>query len=207
MKLYLSSFHLGNDPEKLRNLIGANKRASIINNALDCCGDTERVRNSKQQEIEDLNGLGLEPEDLDLRRYFGQQSKLRTKLSEYGLVWVRGGNSFVLRRAMVQSGFDEIIKDLLKGNSMVYGGYSAGVCVITPTLKGTELVDDPNVVPEGYGKEIIWDGVGLVDYCFAPHYKSDHPESSLVDKMVEYFVKNKMPFKTLRDGEVIIETS
>ena len=56
-------------------------------------------------------------------------------------------------------------------------------------------------------KEIIWDGVGLVDYCFAPHYKSDHPESSLVDKMVEYFVENKMPFKTLRDGEVIIETS
>lgn len=207
MKLYLSSFHLGNDPQKLKDLVGANKKAAIINNALDCYGNTDRVRSSKQQEVNDLAGLGFSPEDLDLRQYFGKQEELRTKISEYGLVWVRGGNSFVLRRAMRESGFDEIIKDLSKGDSLVYAGYSAGVCVITPTLKGTELVDDPDIIPEGYKNEIVWDGIGLINYSFAPHYHSDHPESQAVDKLVEYYIENKMLFKALSDGEVIIDST
>lgn len=207
MKLYLSSFHLGNDPQKLRDLVGVNKKAAIINNALDCYGNTDRVNSSKRQEIDDLTGLGFSPEDLDLRQYFGQLEKLKSKISEYGLVWVRGGNSFVLRRAMRESGFDEIIKLLSKGNSLVYAGYSAGVCVITPTLKGTELVDDPNIIPKGYKNETIWDGIGLINYSFAPHYHSNHPESQAVDKLVEYYIENNMPFKTLSDGEVIIDST
>ncbi len=207
MKLYLSSFHLGNDPQKLKDLVGANKKAAIINNALDCYGDTDRVKNSKQQEIDDLTGLGFNPEDLDLRNYFGKQKELRAKMSEYGLVWVMGGNSFVLRRAMKESGFDEIIKDLSHGDSLVYAGYSAGVCVITPTLKGAELVDDPNIILEGYKNQTIWDGIGLINYSFAPHYHSNHPESPAVDKLVEYYIENNMPYKALHDGEVIISST
>ena len=204
MKLYLSSFHLGKDPQKLKNLVSNNKRAAVINNALDCYGNTDRVRKSKQQELDDLKGLGLSPEDLDLRRFFGKQEELRTKISEYGLVWVRGGSSFVLRRAMKESGFDEVLEGLSFGDSLVYAGYSFGVCVITPTLRGVELVDDPNVIPEGYRKEIIWDGVGLVNYSFAPHYHSNHPESEAVDKLVQYYIENNMPFRALRDGDVIV---
>ena len=37
-----------------------------------------------------------------------------------------------------------------------------------------------------------------------PHYKSDHPESEDIDKEVEYCDKNNIPYKTLRDGEVMI---
>jgi dipeptidase E len=47
--------------------------------------------------------------------------------------------------------------------------------------------------------------VGLIPHSLAPHYQSAHPESALIDSVVAYFMANDMPFKTLRDGEVIID--
>ncbi|MDO8497600.1 MAG: Type 1 glutamine amidotransferase-like domain-containing protein [bacterium] len=206
MKLYLSSYHLGNHSEKLKAMIGANKKAAVILNAMDFIQDPVKREESMRQELDDLKNLDLQPEELDLRTYFGKADELRLKLKEYGLVWVRGGNCFVLLRAMEESGFNKIIKEYRGKDELVYGGYSAGVCVITPTLKGTELVDDPVILPIGYKNQTIWDGVGLIHYSVAPHYHSNHPESEAINKTVEYFIENKMLFRTLKDGEVIIES-
>jgi dipeptidase E len=152
----------------------------------------------------DLKNIGLEPVDLDLRNYFGKSNELKQALSNFDLVWVKGGNAFVLRRAFHLSGADEIIKELLANDAIVYGGYSAGVDMLTPSLHGTELVDNPNVIPEGYDPEIIWECLNILPYAVAPHYKSDHPESADVDKSVKYLIDNHMPFMALRDGEVIV---
>ncbi len=115
-----------------------------------------------------------------------------------------GGNTFVLKRAYEQSGFDLIVKEMLTKDEIVYGGYSAGVVILSPSMKGLEIVDDPNIVPEGYTPEFNWNGLGLVNYSIAVHYRSDHPESALVEKEVEYLEKNNISYKTLRDGEVIV---
>lgn len=203
MKLYLSSDRLGNAPEKLVELVSNNKNVAVIANAMDFVENLEREESVKR-EIEDLRNLGLFPEEIDLRDYFGKQKELSKKLNDYGAVWVRGGNTFVLNRAMIQSGFDKLIRERNNDQTFVYAGYSAGVCVLTPTLHGLELVDYPNIVPEGYSPEIIWEGLGIVDFSLAPHYRSDHPESERIEKVVEYFIKHKMPFKTLHDGEVIV---
>jgi len=204
MRLYLSSYKIGNSPDRLQKMVGKNKKTAIICNALDVYNDLERRKESEQNEIRDLNALGFDAEIFDLRNYFNNNSSLKDDLSKYGLVWVRGGNSFVLRRAMKQSGFDKVIVDMLKNDEIVYGGYSAGVCVLAPSLIGLDLVDDKDTVPDKYGKEIIWDGLKIIDYSFAPHYKSDHPESEMVNKQVDYLIENKILFKALRDGEVII---
>jgi dipeptidase E len=76
--------------------------------------------------------------------------------------------------------------------------------VAGPTLRGAHLVDSTDAMAAGYVDTNIWDGLNLVPYCIAPHYKSDHPDSSGVDAMVEYFLANKLPFVALRDGEVMI---
>jgi len=115
-----------------------------------------------------------------------------------------GGNVFLLRRAMEQSSFDKLIIDMLKDNSIVYGGFSAGSCVTGKTLHGIELVDNPNDVTEGYNSEIIWDGLGLIDFSIVPHYKSDHKESTEVEKVVDYYNAHNMPYKTLSDGDAIV---
>jgi dipeptidase E len=204
MKLYLSSYRLGNDPQKLVAMVGKNKKTALIANATDYYG--KEIRDQKVKEgIESLKGLGFEPEEINLRDYFGKSEKLTEKMSEFGLVFVRGGNAFLLRRGFAESGFDKWLRSQKGNKELVYAGYSAGVCVLSPSLEGLEIVDDPNIISDGYKPEVIWEGVGLIDFAFAPHYMSDHPESKNVTKEVEYYKKNKVKFKALRDGEVIIQ--
>jgi dipeptidase E len=204
MKLYLSSYHIGDEPQKLVDLVGNNKKAAVIPNALDFSTDIDRRKASMQREIDDLKKLGLEPEEVDLRKYFGKPDELSKKLSDYGMIWVRGGNVFTLRRAYKQSGMDDWLKGQKDNKELVYAGYSAGVCVLSDTLKGLEIVDDPNIIIEGYPKETIWEGLGIIDFAFVPHYQSNHQESEAVNKTVEYYVKNGIEYKALHDGEAIV---
>jgi dipeptidase E len=203
MRLYLSSFRNGNKPEKLLGLLGEGRRTAIIHNAQDFLPDDERAA-KLTEEIDRLRSIGLDPVEVDLRDYFDKPDQLKDVLAGFDLVWARGGNAFVLRRAFKQSGADGVIADLLKSDAVAYGGYSAGIDMLTPSLHGAELVDKPSLVPEGYHDEIIWDCLGLLPYAIAPHYKSDHPESADIDKCVEYLINHHILFIALRDGEVIV---
>ncbi|HLD85169.1 MAG TPA: Type 1 glutamine amidotransferase-like domain-containing protein [archaeon] len=204
MKFYLSSYKIGNEPEKLKQLV-SNGKIGYISNALDfSSANKERRKKHIESDITDLRNLGLEVELLDLKAYFGKQSGLKKKIDKLGEVFVSGGNTFVLRQAMKLSGFDKIFKQLVKRKDFLYAGYSAGICVLAPDLKALKIVDDPKDKPYRQVKQTIWKGLGFLDYIILPHYKSNHPESADIDKEVEYCKKNKIPFKTLRDGEVII---
>ncbi len=199
---------MGSEPGKLAELVGGNKQVAVVANALDFSADLERKDRSVRREIDALSELGLVAEQLDLRDYFGAGSDLRERLSKYGVMWVMGGNSFILRRAMRQSGLDVILEGyraLRGGREFVYAGYSAGIVVVAPTLRGIELMDDPEVIPDRYDAEIVWDGLGFVTYSLVPHYRSDHPESGAADIAARYFRDNGIGFKAIRDGEVIIE--
>lgn len=73
-----------------------------------------------------LRQLGYTPEVLDLREYAGREAELERKLAEFPLVWVRGGNTFVLRAQFARSGADRALPRLLAADALVYAGYSAG---------------------------------------------------------------------------------
>lgn len=206
MRLFLSSFRFGNVPQELVRLTGDNKQAVIIVNACDELPEADRQIRVRQ-EVALLHELGFNSTEIDLRRYFNnsqQQAELNNLLTAAGLVWVRGGNSFVLRRAMKASGFDVLITDLLNRDAIVYGGYSAGACVLSPSLKGIDMVDNPHVVPAGYDPAIVWEGLALIPYAVVPHYKSILPESEAVDRLVEYYINHHVLFKALRDEEVVV---
>jgi len=205
MKLFLSSYRLGNEPEKLRKLFSENRKIAVIGNAMDFVDNLIREEKINESFVE-LKNIGLLPEEIDLRKYFGKQKELNNRLNNLGGVYVRGGNTFILRRAMLESGFDNLIKEKTKDPNFVYSGYSAGICVLSPTLRGIEFVDDPNNIPERYESEVVWEGLDIIDDILVPHYKSDHPESGMVDKEIEHYIKNKIKFITLRDGEVIIKS-
>jgi dipeptidase E len=203
MRVYASSFGLGSEPEKLRALFAHTSRIAVITNALDFSTDLSRRQNALKRECRDLGLLGLLPEEVDLRNYFGRQAALDDRLGHYDGVWVVGGNAFILRRALRYSGLDELLQRR-RSELFVYAGYSAGACVLAPTLKGIHLVDAPDVVPDGYASEIVWDGLSLLDYSIAPHFRSDHPEARLADAVVDYFVRHGMPYRALGDGQVIV---
>jgi dipeptidase E len=203
MRLYLSSFRNGNKPKELLKLLGTGRRTALIANSIDFLDEPARS-DGVAQEIERLKSIELDPVEIDLRQYFGKSEELRELLSTFDLIWARGGNTFILRRAFKQSGADKIVKELLAEDKIVYGGYSAGIDMLVPSLHGVEFVDDPNIVPAGYEPAIVWDRLGLLPYVIAPHYKSDHPESADIDKSVQYLIDHHIPFIALRDGEVII---
>ena len=204
MHLYLSSYHLCGEPSRLVALPAKNRRVAVIRNALDVYTDAVQLKKGLEREIADFEGIGLLPEALDLRAFFGRENELDECINQFGYLWVTGGNSFVLRRAFKLSGLDTILKRKLEEDDFVYAGYSAGVCVITPTLEGIHLADDPGAMPAGYPSEVIWSGLGFVPFCIAPHYRSDHFESALIEKTVEYFIEHKIPFVALRDGEALL---
>lgn len=205
MRLYLSSYRLGNYPEKLIEL-SREGTVAIVANALDFIPG--EARRKYELEVYDPRAeflsLGLRSQDLDLRHYFGNPQGLRNALRGCGLVWVLGGNAFLLMRALRQSGFPEVIREMLAADTIAYGGFSAGAVVATPTLRGIDRMDDPMQLADGYPEDVVWEGMGLVDFSIVPHYRSDHPEADAAEKAVAFMKVNKLPYKALSDGEVFI---
>jgi len=202
MKYYLSSYEIGNETEKLKKFV-PKRKIGYIPNARDFTGaDPERRAKRNENDMRSLRELGFEVEMLNLQDYFEKQSDLKNKLEELGAIFISGGNVFVLRQAMKLSGLDEILKEL-PDSDFLYSGYSAAGCVLAPSLKGMDIVD-PLDTPYEKQKEIIWDGLGFVDFRFMPHWDSNHPESADIDKEIAYCKENNIPYKAIRDGEVII---
>ncbi|MFD6880242.1 Type 1 glutamine amidotransferase-like domain-containing protein [Streptomyces sp. NPDC054904] len=206
MRLYLSSFRIGNRPEELLRLLGnGGRRTALILNA-DDYKDAEGRAASLQRELDELTGIGLDPFEVDLREYFGRPEELEKVLSPADAVYVRGGSVFVLQRAFQASGADRILKRLIQEDAVVYAGYSAGPCMLGPDLRGIQGdVDNPELVPSGYeGTTMGWECLGLVPFAIAPHHRSDHPESEEIDRLVEYYIEHHVPFVALRDGQAIV---
>ena len=203
MKLYLSSYKIGDQGKVLSEMLDKPKKIAVISNALDCYSDQPRRKAQEEQEMKLLDSLGLKPCMLDLRDYFGNKDSLLKKIQEINGLWVCGGNVFVLRVAMKKSGLDEIIKNKYLSENFVYAGYSAGPCVLSPTLKGFSIVDNTDGVDKAYpGEKIIWEGLNLLNFVFVPHYKSNHPESEDIEKEVEFLKKHEIKYKAFRDGDV-----
>lgn len=203
MRLYLSSFRMGDCPERLVELARGGTRAAVIANATDVYPAPDRVE-GVQRELDALGALGFEAEEVDLRRHF-DDSNIHAQLSKYDVVWVRGGDTFTLRYTLARSGADEAVISLLRDDAIVYGGYSAGPCVLAPSLSGLEHVDNPEYVKLLYGVEAPMTGLGVLDYCIVPHVSSPgHPGSALCDRLAHRYREAGTPFRTLRDGQVLI---
>jgi dipeptidase E len=202
MRLYLSSHGFGNQLPRLREMVGDNKKVLFIDNAKDELPSEERQQHVAEKRSE-FEAAGFDFYELDLRQYFGKQAALARIVRGAGLVWVSGGNTFILRRAMAASGLDDILTVGLRADAFVYGGSSAGAIVMTKTLRGTENGDDPYAVPTGYSPAIVWRGLGLVYPQLVPHYDSEW-FGEQAQAMADYFDDNGFKYVSLRDGDVYV---
>ena len=157
-----------------------------------------------QREADDLRSLGFEPEELDLRLYFDRPDALRTKLEAYRLVWVTGGNAFVLARAMSASGFRDAARVHVDLGSLTYAGYSAGACVTARDLDGIQFMDDPAIIPPGYSAAMPPATLGWVPWRIVPHWRSDHPEAGAAERAARHLEDAGLEYRTLSDGDAIV---
>ncbi|MEO1551565.1 MAG: Type 1 glutamine amidotransferase-like domain-containing protein [Pseudomonadota bacterium] len=206
MRAYLSSYRLGTHFEQFLALVPTKPKVLLVTNALDVFSDASRRRHRAEvyDPNRELEELGCSVSDLDLRAYFGRSDALKSRLVESDFVWVLGGNSFVLKRAMHLSGFDDLVTEQVKTDAIAYGGFSAGAVVAAPTLDGIHLMDNPEVAPQGYPSEITWKGLGLVDFAIVPHWRSDHPEAAEAELARTYLQDKGLPHKTLSDGQALL---
>ncbi|MFC4605804.1 Type 1 glutamine amidotransferase-like domain-containing protein [Rhodococcus kronopolitis] len=205
MRLFLASYRFGADPGALLRLVGEPGAVAVIANAADAWG---RARDSAVvSDLVPLRRLGFAPEELDLREHVGDPDSLRARLSGFPMVWVRGGNTFVLRAQLARSGGDTVLTELLRADALVYAGYSAGACVLAPSLRGLESLDDPAEVEPTCGIPVRWDGLGLIDHAIVPHFRSPgygEAESAAIEAVAERYRREGTAHKTLTDDEVLV---
>ncbi len=187
-------------PEDLFALLGKSPlecRAAIIPNAKDYKLPEERAA-SLDDLIVYISGWGITCEVIDLREYDDAAESLEQTLSEYELLWVAGGNTFILREEMRRSGFEGAIQSVLE-KGVVYVGESAGAIVAGVSLEGSEVADDIELVDE-----VINEGLGLVDQIVVPH--ADNGE------FIEYVNTMKKRFQSdprmlqINDNQALVVT-
>ncbi len=201
MRLYLSSQNVGNHVHRLVDMVGKNRTVAYISNAKDYSSLERRLKIPVHRT--EFESLGFKFKEYDLRKYIGKSTELEAEITKFGLVFATGGNTFLLRRAMHDSGLDKIIIEGLKKDKFVYGGSSAGSIVACPSLKGVETGDDPEAVEKIYHKEVIWEGLNLVNFYLSVHHGSAWFGRE-AEAMVDFFKLHNMPYKTLSDGQVLV---
>lgn len=194
MRLYLSSYRIGAHPARLCKLAGAGCRTALVANALDGLAESIRAE-AVRSDLDDLAAVGLPAEHVDLRRAGAAED-----LGRYDLIWVRGGNTFVLRRALADSGADTLLLSWLEHDSLAYGGYSAGACVLAPDLSPLQAVDDITAVSRP-----ITAGLGILDRHFIPHVGSPgHPEDAACTAISAALRSQGQDHWALADGDVLV---
>ena len=203
MVLYLSSQKFGDNHSFLKEWIKNNdKKILLIFNALEAKGQ-EKINNNIKEDKELLENIGFDVDILDLKDYFDKNDKLKELCQKYKAFCIMGGNVFILRQAMKYSGFDNVLKEISKNNNYLYIGYSAGSCILSKKLELFKNIDEPI---DFYNKgEIIDEGIGLIDYLFIPHYKSNYHKVHLIDELIKQCKNKNIKYKALKDGEVMIE--
>ena len=114
-------------------------------------------------------------------------------LSEYGTIYVCGGNTFKLMKYVQESNFkEEVIKCLDRGG--LYIGTSAGAIIATPTIQiAGEIEPDENEV-----NLTNLEAMNLIEFEVLPHY-----EHSMDSELEIYKNKTFREVKTITNDEII----
>jgi len=130
--------------------------------------------------------------DIDIE---GKKSdELKEILVNFDIIYVQGGNTFYLLKAVKESGFDLIVKDLIN-QGIIYIGVSAGSVICGPTIETTNWKNvDKNIVNL---KKL--NALSLVPFNLFVHY-----EPKLSETVKNESSKSDFPTRVLTDDQAIL---
>ena len=197
MKFYLSSIGVKTTDE-LYNLIGKSSeiKTALITNAFDYKSPDDRKIKYELVSSE-LTRVGFDLYDVNLKNYHNEPERLQSDLIGFDMIWICGGNVFLLRELCKQSGLDQILVNVLE-SGVVYGGDSAGAIIVGPSLTGFDQVDHTD-----YVEEIIYEGLGLVDFVVTPHNGNPKFQSALDEIKVDLKSRGQI-FEVINDNQAVV---
>jgi len=143
-----------------------------------------------------LNELGVQFEDYDLDGKNPDQ--LRADLGKFDAIFLNGGNTFYLLKSIRESGFTEVIKELLDDDKL-YIGASAGSYVACKSII-------PSTWTNSHGDMCgltDFTAMGLVPFSLKAHHTPDK-DNWLAEKKKE--LPANLELKTLTDNQALVIT-
>jgi dipeptidase E len=157
-------------------------------------GKGSRDRTYIETHKEMMGKEGYDFEELDIEGK--NENELRELLEEKNTIYVEGGNTFYLLKAVRESGFDKVIKDLIK-KGVAYIGSSAGSYIMCPTIEMSTW-KKPGEEKDRFGV-IDLTALNLVPFLIKAHYNPEQKEF-----LKEKIAGAKYPTRILKDGQAIL---
>jgi len=158
--------------------------------------DPYHITATNDPEKEKLISMGFSIKIVELNNKTKEQ--LRQELVGVDLIFVAGGNTFYLLEKALESGFNELIKDLVE-KGVIYIGASAGSVLVGPEISIVKDLDDPTVAPNLKTTK----GLGLVDFIVLPHFGSEFYKEK-TEQIYNEWSKSKYKVIPLTDRQAII---
>uniref|UniRef100_A0A7S2IQQ5 Uncharacterized protein n=1 Tax=Haptolina brevifila TaxID=156173 RepID=A0A7S2IQQ5_9EUKA len=140
---------------------------------------------------------------------------LKTKVAELAprIIWAEMGNTYALRHHLRRSGADEIIRQLVQEEGVVYYGASAGAIVAGQTVQMAFWKDWDDKTVSGQVDGKMWDdketskGLDLGGgRSFFPHANGQYASAAWQQKQAERWKHTDHEVVKMADGEgVVIE--
>ncbi len=122
------------------------------------------------------------------------KEELKELLPEYDVVYVEGGNTFYLLKSVRESGFEEVVKELLP-KGLAYIGTSAGSYIACPSIVMATWSN------RDFDRCGITDfkAMGLVSFLIKAHYVPEMKEM-LEEKAMDL----DLPMRVLNDDQAMV---
>ncbi len=121
----------------------------------------------------------------------------RQAVSKARVLYVGGGNSFRLLKALQQQDLLTVVRQRVEAGELRYVGSSAGTNMACPSLRTTN--DMPITQPHSF------EAFGLLPFQINPHYldpdpNSTHQGETRAERIAEFLEENDVPVLGMREG-------
>lgn len=140
-----------------------------------------------------LTDLGFKITEFDLTGKSLLQ--LKSEFKGKHIIWVEGGNTFYLLKQIKASGFDRLIKDLIK-RGIVYIGVSAGSYIACPTIEMATWKGNQN---PRFGLTDLT-ALNLVPFLLSVHYNREKYREGIKEGVL----RSKFPVRILTDDQALL---
>lgn len=158
---------------------------------------TTAVKGNVNKEYIDIHKALLEKEGINYQELDIEgknENELRELLKNKDAVYVEGGNTFFLLKAVFESGFDKVMKELIE-KGVPYIGSSAGSYITCPTI---EMATWSPKQKDRFG---VFDltAMNLVPFLVKAHYDPEQKEL-----LKEKIFQSQYETRILKDGQAIL---